>query len=497
MRRFTTTKFVSFIGSRFDDRLDMDSAVIGSNLFIYRAYLQGVRLVGLKVGGQLAMDSSKFKGKLNMNSVYIGGSLIMRNARFKEVDLSVSKVIDQLEMTGSKFEGKLNMNVVSIGSRLIMKNAQFKEVGLAASKVGVQLEIDGSEFDGKLNMGSTTIGGNFFFRNARFKEVHLVASKVGIQLEMGDSKFNGNLNMNSVSIGGDLIMKNVQFREVDLKGLEIGDQLEVGRSKFEGPLNMDFASIGGNLFLRNATFHKQVRLMFILVRSNLDVRGSTLKELDLSGAQIGGEFWLGQWGPKKTKWKGSFPKLVLRNTSVGALQDTEDSWPDNLEREFEGFIYQRLGGFGVDEKETPFQRSSEWFINWLERDKSYSPQPYLQLASVLRAAGYEDKADDILYANRERQRNLPETSQGRWFLLSLLKETIGYGYGLGYFHALRWVLGLVLLGAFFLRINEEGHIRETQNGNKIERLGLWYSLDMLLPVIRLRQEHYEVDLETQ
>ena len=79
----------------------------------------------------------------------------------------------------------------------------------------------------------------------------------------------------------------------------------------------------------------------------------------------------------------------------------------------------------------------------------------------------------------------------------MLKETIGYGYGLGYFQALRWVLGIVLLGAFFLRIYEESYIKKTETGNRKERLGLWYSLDMLLPVIRLRQEHYEVDLETQ
>ena len=27
-----------------------------------------------------------------------------------------------------------------------------------------------------------------------------------------------------------------------------------------------------------------------------------------------------------------------------------------------------------------------------------------------------------------------------------------------------------------------------------KRLGVWYSLDMLLPIIRLRERHYEVDI---
>ena len=134
----------------------------------------------------------------------------------------------------------------------------------------------------------------------------------------------------------------------------------------------------------------------------------------------------------------------------------------------------------------PYQRSREWFVRWLKSDATYSPQPYLHLATVLRAAGHEDKADAILYENREVQRGLPRISWTRWIFLSGLKVTIGYGYGGRYFWVLGWVGFFALVGAGLLFVRDE-----TDNG---ERLGFWYSLDMLLPGIRLRENHYDVDL---
>ena len=35
---------------------------------------------------------------------------------------------------------------------------------------------------------------------------------------------------------------------------------------------------------------------------------------------------------------------------------------------------------------------------------------------------------------------------------------------------------------------------DQQEKPKDDRLGVWYSVDMLLPVVRLRERHYEVDL---
>lgn len=141
-------------------------------------------------------------------------------------------------------------------------------------------------------------------------------------------------------------------------------------------------------------------------------------------------------------------------------------------------------------------RDAQWFIkDWLAKDETYSPQPYQQLASVLRVAGHAEKADDILYASKERERS---NAKGiRLAGLTLLKVVIGYGYGYRYFYSLAWMAVLVLVGVGVLRLADEQkkqQIADEQKNQKIP-VGFWYSLDMALPIIRLREAHYEeVDL---
>ena len=138
-------------------------------------------------------------------------------------------------------------------------------------------------------------------------------------------------------------------------------------------------------------------------------------------------------------WKGCddgpnnspVPRLTLQNVTVDALQDTVPAWPDCLDRELEGFAYIRFGGFeeqGGQEGDPPYARGSDRFIRWLEADKSFSPQPYWQLARVLEDAGHENMAGDLRYEGRERERSELGLTEARWWGLSALYATIGYGY---------------------------------------------------------------------
>ena len=246
--------------------------------------------------------------------------------------------------------------------------------------------------------------------------------------------------------------------------------------------------------MRNATFDKPARLTFLNVGSNLDARGATLSGLDLRGTRIEGELRLGLGeGAKKTEWMGSSPKITLRNASVGALEDTEDSWPDNLEREFEGFIYQRLGGLGMNEKEDALSAKQRMVCRLACERQDLFTATLSTLGEVFSApAGHEEKADDILYANRARKHRESDMSWRRWAFLWMLWIVIGYGYGWLKFLALIWVGVLVILGTFILRIAGE---RDKILSGFLN--SAFYSLDMLLPVIRLRERHYkDVDLST-
>ena len=94
-----------------------------------------------------------------------------------------------------------------------------------------------------------------------------------------------------------------------------------------------------------------------------------------------------------------------------------------------------------------------WYIDdWLARDTSYTPQPYQQLAGVLRAHGNPSGANDVLFAARERERSEAWKARAwpRWLGLSLLRWTIGYGLGWRYFLVLIRILLFTLGGAVIL-----------------------------------------------
>lgn len=168
-------------------------------------------------------------------------------------------------------------------------------------------------------------------------------------------------------------------------------------------------------------------------------------------------------------------------------------------------------------------RTVAWFLCWLGSQSKFSPQPYDQLAAVLRTQGGSEAADEILYAGRERERH--EASSGlKSVKMFALSRVIGYGY-YAWWSGL-WFLGLLVVGAVAhaclekepkerpptraLRALEISALRalgwstpEPKKKEKRPKKGglvrrnlnrvaayvlslLTYSLEMMLPLVRLR-----------
>ena len=149
--------------------------------------------------------------------------------------------------------------------------------------------------------------------------------------------------------------------------------------------------------------------------NNVDVSGDFalwligIGRLDLSNARIGGALELHS-PPSRDLLVPCLEKddtdvgamLILQDATVGLLSDNRDSWPKSLKRELDGFKYSRLGEIGKDDNRAPFNRSADWFIQWLAQDASHTPQPYVQLARVMEASGQVGMANDIRFARWER-----------------------------------------------------------------------------------------------
>lgn len=289
-------------------------------------------------------------------------------------------------------------------------------------------------------------------------------------------------------------------KDLVLANANVGGQVMMDRAKVKGTVRMNHMQVGNSLSTIGTMFAGRVDFLAGHVGSDFDLSGAQLVDVvDLTGTRIDGELRFGSHNQPRPRWNPE-ARLVLRNTTVGAVRDRlEDddkvagAWPKKLE--LDGFTYRRLGGFsGMGSKSDMMTRDVKWYITrWLQPglgpDASFSAQPYEQLAGVFRAAGASTKASDILYAGREHDR---ANARGlRWLGLSLLNCTnctIGYGLGLRYFRALLWVGGLVLLGATVLRLSGEGRRHEMP-------WGFAYSLDLLMPAIRLRKYHHDIELD--
>lgn len=153
-----------------------------------------------------------------------------------------------------------------------------------------------------------------------------------------------------------------------------------------------------------------------------------------------------------------------------------------------GFVYDGIG------TKSPTDARSR--ISWLHLQPTdrFLPQPYEQLAEVLRKTGHEDDAKDVLIAkNRDRasRANWYNPIRSWYFLLDI---TIGYGYQPWY--AFWESVGFVAFGAYLFRKAKKAGIMAPTDGGDSPRNGLRfsgfvYSLETFVPLINLAMaEHW-------
>jgi len=516
---------VRIIGARFKERIDLVNAELKHELWLNRCLLeQGVDFSGAKSSNLLSFDGSKVTGEFTMNGSRIDDSVFMPDARFADVAMGGTRIGRTLEFDGSTVTGTLNMEMLHVNSFLFMRDGQFREVMLRNGRVGGTLEFDGSTVTGTLNMEMLHVDKPLFMRNGQFGEVVLRDAHIGA-LELDGSRVSRTLDMEKLRVDSSVYMRHGQFGEVVLRSARISGTLELDGSKVSRTLNMDKLRVDSSLFLRNdAKFADvnltstrvggQLNLVHAKVGGNLQCYSLVVDEdgllydaqfsgridcqfakfrslyldnstfggdVDLSSAQLSGELALGeavpqhspQWSPGKT--------LILRNARAETIPILTDAWPAQVD--VNGFTYKALRrDIAVDHHRTP-ECPSDLFRCWFGKQQSFSPHAYEQLALAFQNQGHADDARAIRYDGRERE--VSESGGLRYAWLTTLNWAIGYGHHIEL--AMIWTLVLVILGVFVLGVSGEG----PKNGMPV---GLSYSFDMLLPIIKLRDAHYKIDL---
>lgn len=461
------------------------SFICHKNLFLRSNMFNHLILRSSQITGQLSFTGSTIAELLDMDGIKVSSIILMRNVQLKNLNMRGAHFFDQYIMEGSTCLGTINMDAVIADTSIFLNNSNFSgDVSIGMAYINSELEIIGSIFKNELKMPATEVKGSIYLDNSKFMSpVNLNYTKIGRNLKFRDSVFESSVCLDSIFVGGDVSSKSIQsgtyFSELHFSSAKIEGQISFQGTEFSHRLHMDSTKIGNSLFLQNTNIEKWADLLFLQVGSNLDISGSALEWLDLTGTDIIGELRISSEKHDPVKWKES-ASIILRNTHTGTLQDQKESWPANIEQE--GFTYERLGGFlGEGMQSDIANREVSWFISWLSKSKRYSPKPYEQLAKVLHRAGYTSKANDVLYSGKERERKQENGKQKTWmFLLNIF---IGYGYKT--YYSIFWIFGLTLIGTILL-------LGVNELNSWIDRF--FYSLDMLLPIIVLDKVHESIKL---
>ena len=409
------------------------------------------------------LTDDKYRGALKRHGIRVTG------AQFTEpVDLQNIKLESELWFEYCNFEKGADLSFLQTTQPVAFNHSTVTgSLRFFTAQLGSDLHLTDSVID-VVNLSGAHIG----------RTVDLSHSHIGRTLELGIVP-GGALDMPGLDVGVDLAMREGVYNEVDLRGAHIGHMLDLTKSNVAGELKMDNLQVGTDLKMVKAVFSDEIDLRYSQVGGELDWRGASFaKDVDLTAARVSGALELGSAlqpessdEPGPARWSPGV-RLTARYANVAIIPRLSDAWPDRLD--VVGLTYD-----GIEDTDDDFHA-------WFDR-QNYSRQPYEQLATVMQARGEIEMATKVRYAEREKDRDRSYSEQ-RWHVyawLTLLKGAIGYGYYP--YLSLIWVFVFVLVGSLVLFISGEGR----RNGLPC---GVSYSFDLLLPIIRLREQHYRIDL---
>jgi hypothetical protein len=459
--------------------------------------VHGIRIVGgrfrefvdlgrIKPAHDMTFLNTHFEDGLSMASLRTVGSIWLTGSTLSKLDLRDASVGDNFEMNDATVRGDISMRGLEVGRSLSMREvtveAEGTAIDLAAARIGKDLDLAMVTASKRhINMDSLNVGGHLFMRGepkprgkskpSSFKSAWLVNAHIGGQLDMSDAIATGPVRIDSKEEmrGGD-----TRTGELKMDGLKVGRDLKILNPRVRY-LTLRNAEIGGNLMLDGPEGEQP-----------------PLLAVDLSGTTVGRTLSVGSADYGRINWSPE-TSVSFQNLSVQALQDgigtcseneaeRADTWPNQIS--LIGFSVQQLFTMDGEKRINMAACSADWWLGWLARQKPYSPAPYEMLSSLLLKLGYPDKARDILYAGKDRELEAAAFPGKIWRVLD--REFIGYGYY--NFRALYWITLFVLVGALVLRLSGEGKRLNMPDG-------LVYSIDMLLPIIKLREANYHIELQ--
>ena len=408
----------------------------------------------------LWIEGAWITGKLDLQGEALPVPLVLLNCTLEEDVMLRDCTLPALHLTGTHLP-KLDAQRLQCNGPLHLR-AGFQATGLVdltGATIDGQLDCAGGKFLAKglaLNCDTISVGAAVFLRTG-FEaqgEVKLVGAKIGGQLDCDRGKFLAAimaLNCNGISVGASVFLRNEleAHGKVNLVRAKIDGQMACNRGKFlaEGiALHCDATIVGADVFLQDEFEARgRINLNRAEIAGNLVLSSATLTTgLDAQGMRVRAQF---VWADIE----GDGIEVDLIDAKVGTLVDSPGSWTSVKRLRLSSFRYDRI------ESKMDVQERLDWLTKHDASVRPFTPQPYVQLANVLRRQGMISAVNTVMIKREDLQRDadMKQAVQGNeWWglfaLVMLLRPFLSlpfkwmFGYGHQPSRVLFWIA--VILG---------------------------------------------------
>jgi hypothetical protein len=434
----------------------------------YRSVLieKGLYLNKLMLNGDLDLSHLEFNSEIAITESKIDGAIILADSTFTKslsfVGSDIDKGIDanRAIITGSLLLGKLDRTEPN--HELITDNSAVRIGSIVARSIhmGGSFNIFSAFIDGDIEMEGSRIGGDFNIMNVVGHYVLLFDSEVEGQADIVDSHFSPD-----------------------------GTKTE---SKYDHLVNYFDSKFDKSIFFNRSEFKGSIGLEAVEVAHNANFLGAYVESVDMHDATIHDQFNIGrQWydfGDFDTRWGGD-SILDLSHANIGSIAGPTQRqfWPRIIR--FSGLT---LGNFIPRDcaEDKPCEETVDWFRNWLDLGDSESKASFHShqvVMNILNTHGDKTAADEMGYYGRDQ--DLRNTMKKGEIFESAYLLGAKYATGFGYYpaYSIIHIIILTAIGAVVFITTEEAK----KFGMPF---GIAYSFDMLLPIIKLRELHYTIDI---
>jgi hypothetical protein len=308
----------------------------------------------------------------------------------------------------------------------------------------------------------------------------------------------GSINAQQAQVHGDVLLRLGHYDDVNFYRAVIDGNLDCSSGHFVGedPVSMVEATIKGDaLFHQDFETGGLVDFRLAKVGQSLSFNharfvGKNASGLNAERATVGSAlYWVAVALTPHTM-------LDLSDVRAGALWDDAASWPAPGNLDLGGFVYAGFSGGPADAASR---------LQWLHRQARSDwaqPQPYRQLAQVLRENGAEEGATEVEIAHENAMTEYGGIPLGQRIWRLALRATIDYGYRP--LRALWWILFFVMVGTVLFGWGYRARLITPTEESAYESFcatgippshyppfsSFVYSLENFLPVVDLHQETY-------